>query len=519
MRKGRVLVSIILLLILSSSLLLRFYGLKSKGLVMFDEAWYLLETRFFLNLLKGDEYLKLLSACPPSMDRELRLQDFGFPLRSYKPGHLLLMTILSLIIGLRDYTGLFLSAIAGVVTIYLTYLLGRFLYNEKTGVLASFLLAFMPYHIFYSRSGFAEMDSTLFFLLALLIYLAKRSTLGLVLSGLTFGFSITCNFRMSIFLLLFILSEWHIFMKEWRGLGLLIMRLLLFILSLLLPILIFELYSIALHSSYPILRDFPTYLGSLKVMLNKNRPIPPDPFPFLLFLLRLVGPIYCLLFIIGMILLLRRHTFKDLFIVGVFLIPFILYSFITSFTTGPRTLCPSLPAIAIIIACGILNIVTRFRLQHCLMVLVLLFGLFINGFEGYRILRLKSGYKEAVQYIIDHGSPKYLTTSRVKSVFYHTSQYSLWAPYNLEELKWFHNMGCGYLLLDQRKYTKRDRIAFVKLIQNIATPCHEVPNNVGRYWVHFYDDGLGDMVDEILDDESFGKILIYDLGKIFEVKG
>lgn len=44
-----------------------------------------------------------------------------------------------------------LSAIIGIFTVYLVFLLGKMMVNARTGIIAAFLLAISPYHIYYSQ--------------------------------------------------------------------------------------------------------------------------------------------------------------------------------------------------------------------------------------------------------------------------------------------------------------------------------------------------------------------------------
>ena len=66
---------------------------------------------------------------------------------------LLVQTFLSLGWRLGLHTGFerLVSVVAGVITVFLVYELGRQLYGRRTGLIAALLLALMPYHVVVSR--------------------------------------------------------------------------------------------------------------------------------------------------------------------------------------------------------------------------------------------------------------------------------------------------------------------------------------------------------------------------------
>lgn len=72
------------------------------------------------------------------------------PARSF-PFHLVLHV--SLWFGNNEFMARLPSAIFGVLAIPLIYLLGKELYNRNVGLLSAFLLAFWPYHVWYSQEA------------------------------------------------------------------------------------------------------------------------------------------------------------------------------------------------------------------------------------------------------------------------------------------------------------------------------------------------------------------------------
>ena len=95
-----------------------------------------------------------------------------FPIFRAHP--LLFQSILSIgyHFGFDPVFGRILAAAFGVATIILIYLIGRLLYGPKAGLMASFFLALMPYHVVVSRQVLLDGPMTFFATLAL--YLVAR---------------------------------------------------------------------------------------------------------------------------------------------------------------------------------------------------------------------------------------------------------------------------------------------------------------------------------------------------------
>ncbi len=93
-------------------------------------------------------------------------------------------------ISFSDLAGRFLAVIAGVGTIYLTYLIGKNMYGRVIGSLAALFLAFMPYHVLVSRQML--LDGPMVFFATLTIYALVRfsrsqKSVWLVAAGSSMG--------------------------------------------------------------------------------------------------------------------------------------------------------------------------------------------------------------------------------------------------------------------------------------------------------------------------------------------
>ena len=65
-----------------------------------------------------------------------------------------------------------IAALLGVVTVYVTFRLGRLLYGTAAGLVAGLLLAVMPYHVVVSRQ--VLLDGPMVLCATLSLYLLAR---------------------------------------------------------------------------------------------------------------------------------------------------------------------------------------------------------------------------------------------------------------------------------------------------------------------------------------------------------
>jgi hypothetical protein len=92
-----------------------------------------------------------------------------FPIFRSHP--LLYQYILALVfnLGVADWLARLVSAIFGVATVFLVYLLGNLLYGRRAGLTAALFLAVMPYHVIVSRQVILDGPMTFFSTLTLLL--------------------------------------------------------------------------------------------------------------------------------------------------------------------------------------------------------------------------------------------------------------------------------------------------------------------------------------------------------------
>jgi hypothetical protein len=74
--------------------------------------------------------------------------------------------------GVNDLSGRLLSALIGLITVYIVYLLGKLLYGRKAGMVAALIMALMPYHVVVTRQ--VLLDGPMVCCTTLTLYLMAR---------------------------------------------------------------------------------------------------------------------------------------------------------------------------------------------------------------------------------------------------------------------------------------------------------------------------------------------------------
>jgi 4-amino-4-deoxy-L-arabinose transferase-like glycosyltransferase len=182
-------VTVILIGIIIIAAGLRFYGLDKQSL-WYDETFE--ETAFQRQFLGFKTFLT--PTTPPLHSFFINLIKQKFPLNDF---------------ALRTPACIF-----GLLSVPLLFFLGRKLFNEKVGIIASFLLAISPFHIWYSQEARMYTLQWMLALISLIFFMRAIEKPGIVnytclvvstvLGLYTHQLSLSLLIIMSIFLLLFL---------------------------------------------------------------------------------------------------------------------------------------------------------------------------------------------------------------------------------------------------------------------------------------------------------------------------
>ncbi len=169
MENNRTKTDLIILALISAVLIL--WGLGSGSLTSWDEGMYAGVSRQIL--LTGDW---------------INLRWAGLPW-SDKPPLYMWMTVISFMaFGVNEFAVRFFSALCGIGTVLVIYLLGRTLYSRRAAI-ASALVLLTTWHFFWSsRVGMLDMPFTFFLSLSLLTFkLGEKRNFWLLFSPIAFS--------------------------------------------------------------------------------------------------------------------------------------------------------------------------------------------------------------------------------------------------------------------------------------------------------------------------------------------
>ena len=174
-------------------------------------AWGKLHPLLIILALAATLRLVALSSVPPSLNWDEVSMGYSaysvmhtgkdewgefLPLlfRSYgewkSPLYIYLIIPFIKIFGLNAWGVRLPAALAGIATVYLTYLLGRRLFFRRVGLWAAFLLAVSPWHLMLSRPGFEAGVALMLYLWGIWTFLRAVETQELkywLFAGIAFG--------------------------------------------------------------------------------------------------------------------------------------------------------------------------------------------------------------------------------------------------------------------------------------------------------------------------------------------
>ncbi|BAY22967.1 hypothetical protein NIES2100_27310 [Calothrix sp. NIES-2100] len=117
-------------------------------------------------------------------------------------------------------SGRLLSAVVGTAIIFLTYLIGRKIFNKNIGLMAAILMAIIPLHVHFSKLVRADLIMTFLILCGLwycLKILENNSYINYIGVGFLTGLAIVTKYPSVVFTLTIILT--YILSKGWQSKG------------------------------------------------------------------------------------------------------------------------------------------------------------------------------------------------------------------------------------------------------------------------------------------------------------
>lgn len=158
------------------TLQLAFRNIKPRDIALFTVLVLAALARLWsLNALGFNSDEAVYAGQAAAISRDPSLSQF-FPVFRAHP--LFFQFTLSLVyqIWISDWIGRLLSALFGLTSVFVTYRLGKMLYNWKTGLIAALFLAIMPYHVVVSRQ--VLLDGPMTFFATITLFLVARYALS-----------------------------------------------------------------------------------------------------------------------------------------------------------------------------------------------------------------------------------------------------------------------------------------------------------------------------------------------------
>jgi len=493
---------------------LRLIGLPQKGLAFYDEGVLHQEalfTSYLIRFLAQSIWLKVSDTLHGTdfwtcgEQTNLLLDQYaGIPPYDAKPLHWGIVALAIAVFGNADFAGPTSMAIFGILTIPLIFLIGKKLFGTPAGLLAAFLLALNPFHLAYSRQGFAESDSVFFFSLSIYLLLCSFETKQwkwLAGGSAVAGISALANHR-------YLILGYGIFFSLYAILGLtkkysfksLLKGLLLATCSYTGIFLVSELpwyILVLLFKRCGEVLPFETYFEQL-LHLYSAQFIPvgfrtEGIFSIFSILWILAGPFHTVLTVTAFLWIIAERKFASGLVVIVwFTLPLIWFSLYALKLS--RYLSLVIPAGCLAAAFALascFNLLSK-RMgtfsRRPLIVMLAWIGVVMVGLGSLPqilgILRQASGYPQAFYLLQSTGAPKHFSTQYFLSATYLGKENSRMMPVSIDELRQAYQEGYHYYLVDLQVYFDgydrwAERLQVLQQITYSTQPRWIVANPIG----------------------------------------
>jgi len=550
---------------------MRFHDVGERGPSFFDEGIYTLEGKWVHSFSKA-----LVSGLKRKMEEvrsgedlhsfeeeAKRFQDDleGAPPVWGRPGFSILTACCMSILGPKVFSTHVVSAVFGTLSILGVFLLGRAMYNEKVGLLASLLLAISGYHLVYSVSGLADGSAMFFALFGFFFYYRSKisergggGTLWTLLAGFCCGLAFTVHDRMLYVFLVLLLNEGIDYLWTRQQFRQRFKKGTLLGVAFFLPIGLFEVpYYLGMivlrHFGKPL--PFRTYFEELlthhifnfldffTISLLDVSKYPEFQeagsrlwnfitYPYLFF--QFDGVLLCILFLAGIVAAGVQRRYEDRLLLVWVIVTVFLFS--TGLSTSVRYALVFMPAVFLIAARSILLLesnvpgtrllgrpIGRVVVVACLLILL------ISGLYASRGIReMRCAYDEPIAFLKDHGA-KHVSLQYPVTKAYLGVENVKEPPLTLEKLREYYQEGYRYYLVDFRKFflkppygnSVEGRIveeieSTIQPVYSYRHPCYTAPCYLFEINVFFW---LTRKLVREAHEMGIDQVLIYDLEDFF----
>lgn len=526
---------------------LNFYNIKNKGIFYYDEGYYLLTAQFYRSIaINSPHILRELKA-------QKALQDIydeyveGTFLSTPKPLHGIIVAFFGLWGGIKDYTGALASGFLGVLSVLLVFFIGRRFFNAETGVFAAAILATSKYFVLYCRSGLAEITPTFFFLAALYVYSlsfnGEKKNRLLAASGVLLGLAVACNYRWLLLMPLFVLFELFraVFNRRHgqtpeekslarlivRQVALVVKRSALIFIPLFLILFVFQIPYWIIEIFRPLPPEVMSYFNMFFGKYQRQAAAMASTFHpqtrFFEFIWLLFNPMVFVLLFIGLFFSIKKLDLNKFIVCAIFLLPFGLFSLLQR-GDNPRALSSVLPFIALLAALGaegsirfVAAKLKKYSFPSAALSAVFLAAIWVAGIiNTYPLLKLQSGYKEAIEFLKSApGGSKHFSSMWPISAFYLGRANSYYPfPSDFRELETSRKEGINYMLVHFEDHNYLSD--FTAKIIKITEPVKQIENGDMLDYILFAEDNHSDKdrLKKMLKNANNQNIQIFETGSL-----
>ncbi len=155
-----------LLALLTFAGFLRFWGLRDRGFLIWDEGCYALEGGTVQSAVS------YLAAGGPMSGLKSALIGGGsvLPSGTAKPAFILLLSLWESVFGVSDFAALAMTASFGVLCVWLVFIATTMCAGRGAGLFGAFLLTVSGLHIWYSRAMMGNAIAAAVFLAGMIVY-------------------------------------------------------------------------------------------------------------------------------------------------------------------------------------------------------------------------------------------------------------------------------------------------------------------------------------------------------------
>ncbi len=402
---------VILLGIIILGAFFRFYNITEKGFFISDESFFAIveKTLAITPSVLADGILHHRDNLGAYIQERLW---WGAQHTTARPGFIFPVAFLMMILGTHDYVPFVFNALLGALTILLVYLLGMSIFkSEKIALAASFLLAISNYHIFYSRTGLAQVTTAFFLALSVLLYLnifneKEIKFKNFFIIGLCWGYLLSTHQSVVPTLAIFFLFDFIFFGENFREK---LKRLVYFGSGIISVIMFWEIILGArklVANFFHLSENVHTYLEELSFLFFNNIgdwPANPDKLFYFDLLKRFDGWLIIALLFVGILVFILKkdwHDKKNLFLFSLTWFILIFWSLVPLKAT--RTMAIFVPILSLFCGYALVETLSVIKIKSYQISLVACFAIIIfvlNLTSTYQILNLKSGYKEVAVYL------------------------------------------------------------------------------------------------------------------------